>query len=128
MIDKVGAIILHDKKMLVGRNWGKEVFFIPGGKREPGETDEQTLHREVKEELDVAVKKSKFYKEFNTRNYNDTADLRVRAYFTEVSGEPKPTSEVEELMWVGKDFEKKKQLLATALLVIIPSLIKDGLL
>jgi 8-oxo-dGTP pyrophosphatase MutT (NUDIX family) len=33
---------------------GKTKYYIPGGKRENGESDEQTLIREIAEELSVA--------------------------------------------------------------------------
>ena len=42
MIDKVGGIIIKNKKVLVVRKKTKEnfpEFIIPGGKRETGETD-----------------------------------------------------------------------------------------
>ena len=44
MIDKVGGIILKDKKILVQRkNNNREECIIPGGKRENNETDIETL-------------------------------------------------------------------------------------
>jgi 8-oxo-dGTP diphosphatase len=55
MIDKIGAIILQSRKMLITRKTNVDVFFIPGGKREEGETDVETLRREVFEELGVTA-------------------------------------------------------------------------
>ena len=34
---------------------GKDVYYVPGGKRKTGETDQQALRREVKEELGVEI-------------------------------------------------------------------------
>jgi 8-oxo-dGTP pyrophosphatase MutT (NUDIX family) len=34
---------------------GKTKYYIPGGKRESGESDEQTLIREIAEELSVTI-------------------------------------------------------------------------
>jgi 8-oxo-dGTP diphosphatase len=55
LIDKIAWIRLADGKILSTRSRGKDVYYLPGGKREPGETDVQTLVREVREELDVAI-------------------------------------------------------------------------
>ena len=55
IIDKLAFIYLKDAKVLMARSRGKDIFYIPGGKREGNETDEQALMREVSEELNVAI-------------------------------------------------------------------------
>ena len=48
MIDKVGGIILNDKKILVQRKRNNRIeCIIPGGKRENNETDFETLKKEI---------------------------------------------------------------------------------
>lgn len=53
VIDKLAWIELQGGKILSTRSHGKDAYYIPGGKREPGETDRETLMREVAEELSV---------------------------------------------------------------------------
>ena len=61
MIDKVGGVILKDKKILVQRKKNnREECIIPGGKREGNETDFETLKRELDEELDVELLNAEF--------------------------------------------------------------------
>ncbi|MGK5450780.1 NUDIX hydrolase [Streptomyces radiopugnans] len=55
LIDTVAWVHLRDGTVLGARTRGKELFYIPGGKRHAGESDEQTLLREVEEELTVAI-------------------------------------------------------------------------
>ena len=54
-IDKLALILVRDRKQLVARSKGKAAFFTPGGKREAGESDEDALVRECKEELTVEI-------------------------------------------------------------------------
>jgi 8-oxo-dGTP pyrophosphatase MutT (NUDIX family) len=54
-IDKIAWILLEDGKILSTRSRGKDVYYLPGGKREPGESDLDTLVREIDEELAVAI-------------------------------------------------------------------------
>ncbi len=53
VIDKLAWIFIKDGKLLMVRSKGKELFYLPGGKREAGESDEQALVREIKEEISV---------------------------------------------------------------------------
>ena len=46
---------LEHGRIVCARPRGGDVFCIPGGKRERGESDMQTLLREVSEELAVAL-------------------------------------------------------------------------
>jgi len=52
---KVAFVHVKDRKVLVALNRGNDTWFLPGGQREAGETEEQTLIREVKEELAVDI-------------------------------------------------------------------------
>ena len=51
LIDKIAWIELADGKILSTRSRGKDVYYLPGGKREPGESDIDALVRELREEL-----------------------------------------------------------------------------
>lgn len=61
-IEVVAAVVVHQDKILcVQRGDGKYAYVsrkyeFPGGKVEAGETEENALLREIKEELDMAIK------------------------------------------------------------------------
>ncbi|MBQ9276273.1 MAG: NUDIX domain-containing protein [Clostridia bacterium] len=50
---RVGAIILHDKKILALKNDLTPYYFLPGGRVKLHETAENAIRRELKEELGI---------------------------------------------------------------------------
>lgn len=56
------GIMLKNNKILVCKNIKKNnnYYYLPGGHIEFGESAEKALERELKEELDLSVKKTKF--------------------------------------------------------------------
>lgn len=76
------------------------LFYCVGGKVEKGETDEQALVREVKEEVNVELVASsiKYVKTF----YGPAPDgrpMRMACYDAKYRGTIVPSSEVEEIAW-----------------------------
>ncbi len=127
MIDVVGGVIINEGKLLVVRSKGRDTFFLPGGTRETGESDLDTLEREIMEETSLIVKNSIFYTAFVTRNNDNTKELNATVYLAETDGVASPDTEIEEIAWIDrKDFSGYK--LSNVLKVIIPKLIKDKIL
>ncbi|MBK1895992.1 NUDIX hydrolase [Chryseobacterium paridis] len=103
-IDKLAWIEIKDKSILSTKSYGKEKYYIPGGKREAGETDEQALIREIYEELSVTI-------DHNSLNYIGTFEaqahghpegvkVRMTCYSGNYLGELKASSEIEEIRWL----------------------------
>jgi 8-oxo-dGTP pyrophosphatase MutT (NUDIX family) len=55
LIDVVAWICVRDARLLVTRTRGRDAYYLPGGKRELGESDWQALARETREELDIEL-------------------------------------------------------------------------
>ncbi|MGS0730286.1 NUDIX hydrolase, partial [Shewanella sp. 0m-11] len=72
---------------------------MPGGKREAGESDEQALVREIKEELSVELKPSTIeYMNTFTAQADGKAEgvsVKLTCYFADFSGELQPDAEIE---------------------------------
>eukprot|EP00929_Paragymnodinium_shiwhaense_P001095 TRINITY_DN101312_c0_g1_i1.p1 TRINITY_DN101312_c0_g1~~TRINITY_DN101312_c0_g1_i1.p1 ORF type:complete len:372 (+),score=50.33 TRINITY_DN101312_c0_g1_i1:49-1116(+) len=104
-IDKLAWIVLRDRKHLVARSYGKDAFFTPGGKREPGESDHEALIREVEEECGVKLDPAsiKPYDVFQAQAYGKPEGTMVRltCYTASFSGELTPSQEIEELQWIS---------------------------
>ena len=105
LIDKIAWIQLADGKILSTRSRGKDVYYLPGGKREPGETDVQTLVREIREELDVAIApdSASHAGTFEAQAHGHAAGITVRmtCYAAEYAGTLAASSEIAELAWLS---------------------------
>jgi len=103
VIDKIAWILLRDGQVLSTRSRGKTVWYIPGGKREPGETDLEVLAREVREELsvevDVAQAKAVGVFEAQAHGHAEGVVVRMSCYAAPYRGELAPAAEIEEMAW-----------------------------
>ncbi|KAK3263790.1 hypothetical protein CYMTET_27432 [Cymbomonas tetramitiformis] len=110
-IDKLALILISNRKTLVARSRGKEVFFTPGGKREPGESDEEALVREVIEELAVEVVTStiKPYGTFQAQAFGkpEGTMVRITCFTADYKGTLTPSSEIDELKWISSSERHK---------------------
>ena len=98
----VAALIWRNGRFLICRRppdkMGGGLYELMGGKVEPGETKEQALARECREELDVTVRADSVYMEL-THEYPDmTVDLTL-FNATLVEGEPK-LLEHTDMRWI----------------------------
>lgn len=104
-IDKIALIAIADGRILAARSKSKETYYLPGGKREPGETDIETLVREIEEELSVRIRPetAAHFGTFEAAAHGKPEGVIVRmaCYTADYDGELSPASEIEELAWLA---------------------------
>jgi 8-oxo-dGTP pyrophosphatase MutT (NUDIX family)/predicted subunit of tRNA(5-methylaminomethyl-2-thiouridylate) methyltransferase len=131
-IIKVGAIIRSGKKLLVVRKVTPDAraeFIIPGGRQEKGESDRDTLERELKEELSVELQDMKHFGSFDETAIFEKMPLHMEVYEASVRGAPVCRSEIKEYAWVERDYESKGYRLGSVLSRhVIPRLVDEGLM
>ena len=110
-IDKLAFIEVKDRKVLETQSFGKDKWYIPGGKREEGESDEQALIREIKEELlvDIIPSSIKHYGTFEAQAHGKSEGtvVRMTCYTGEYEGVLSPSAEVEKLDYF--DYSKRNE-------------------
>ncbi|MFD3356279.1 NUDIX hydrolase [Streptomyces fradiae] len=103
LIDTVAWVRIEHGRILCARPRGKDVFYIPGGKREDGESDLQTLVREIEEELgvllDPATAEHVGTYEAAVPGSTPGTVVRMACYTAAYRGEPAPSGEIEETAW-----------------------------
>lgn len=135
--NKIGLLILNESgdKFLVcepGEKYEEKrvtQYLMPGGQLE-GESDIKCLQREIQEELncDMEVGNIKFINEYNDIAATPGKDVMIRLYSGKLIGEPKPSSEIGALHWIGKEDLINQKVSPIIRNKIIPDLIEKKIL
>ncbi len=103
-IDKVAWIHIRDGKILCVRSKGKDTYYLPGGKREPGETDVEVLGREIDEELSVHINPhtAVYFGTFEDQAHGKSNGVLVKmtCYTAEYEGTLTPAAEIAAMDWL----------------------------
>lgn len=133
MIDHIAGLIFNeDGQLLVLRKKtidNRKECILPGGKREENESDEQTLRRELLEELGAEIQELKYYKQYLDKAiFEEGEDFQQTTYITKLkSNNIEVRNEIKEALWIDLDYENKGILCNPTLKSkIIPDLKKDG--
>lgn len=128
MIDAIAWICIHEQKLLCVRTHGKDAFYLPGGKRELGESDEQTLMREVAEELNVQLQSETIAwfqtYEADAHGYGVGTQVRMPCYQADYKGTFQPSAEIAEMAWFGSG---ERDRCAPVNRIVIADLVQRGL-
>lgn len=104
-----GVIVNEDKKILFQKREDHPYWAIPCGKLDLGETPEEALAREMKEELNIDVEVKKFLGIYSSSEYVLSVGEAVfqpflLAYECKIiHGEPQKTAESVDYLWADPD-------------------------
>jgi 8-oxo-dGTP pyrophosphatase MutT (NUDIX family) len=129
--EKVGLIAVRGGRVLLCRKRTlTSKLILPGGRYEAGETAETCLRRELREELgDVDVDGLAFLGSYEDAAASDDPaerkTVRIDLYRGALRGEPRPCSEIVELVWFGPE-DDPAQLSPILVNIIFPDLHARG--
>jgi 8-oxo-dGTP diphosphatase len=118
-------------KLLLVRSSGKNGFYLPGGKPDPGESELDTLEREIREELGCGLDHSSltYFTTTVAQAFGkpDGVMVAVKTWRGELVGTPRPSSEVEELRYFGVQEYLEMPARAPAAVALLSKLVDEGL-
>ncbi len=112
VITVAAAVILNNQnQLLLVRKKNTQFFMQVGGKLEPNEAPEQTMLREIAEEIGVQAEIKNYIGRFETSAANEAGHQLVSyVYQVNLPDVPKIDAEIAEMKWV--DLDDQQTLLA----------------
>jgi 8-oxo-dGTP diphosphatase len=96
----IAAAVLGSRGLLlVSKRAAPEVFYLPGGKPDPGEAPLDCLRRELDEELGVRIGTAEPFAEVRAPAALEGVDMWMSVFLTRVCGVPEPAGEIAALRW-----------------------------
>jgi 8-oxo-dGTP diphosphatase len=96
----IAAAVLSSRGLLlVSKRAAPDVFYLPGGKPDPGEAPLDCLERELAEELGVAVGAAEPFAEVRAPAALEGVDMWMTVFLTRLRGVPAPAAEIAALRW-----------------------------
>ncbi|QES89046.1 NUDIX hydrolase [Rhizosphaericola mali] len=114
ILPTVALISVKEGKLLLAFSKNKNAWYLPGGKLDEGETPEDGLIREIKEELNFDLDKSqlRYFGHISAWAYGEAKDIRMEqeCFEYDLSMEIQPSHEILD----AKYFSKEEYLLQSA--------------
>jgi 8-oxo-dGTP pyrophosphatase MutT (NUDIX family) len=109
VVETANWILRDGDKILSVRSHGRDRFYLPGGKIDPGETACDAIKREINEELGVALVPDtiRVLGTFAGQGHNQPSNaiVRMTCFAADYTGTLEPAREIAEMRWLcPRDF------------------------
>lgn len=123
------ACLVHIEKeqlLLIESKKNPGIYYMPGGKLEPGETAEHALVRELEEELNIIIDPDtiRHFGDFRAQAVNQPEGVEVlnHCFFADFTGYPKASAEVASFRFFTAAGYRAQPQQAPAVLKILDAL------
>ncbi len=94
----IAAAVLDPRGLLlVSKRAAPDVYYLPGGKPEPGEQPLECLERELAEELGVGIEAAEPFAEVRAPAALERVDMWMTVFLARLAGVPAPAAEIASL-------------------------------
>lgn len=102
---QVSAVaVLRDRRVLMVTSRGRDVYYLPGGKIDPGESAAEAAAREAHEEVALVFDPGALTELFEVQTLAhgepEGRMVHMRVFLAETDGSPTPSGEVDSVHWV----------------------------
>ena len=118
-----GLVIVKQEKLLLAFSSNKQAWYLPGGKIDNNETAIEALIREVKEELNIELEKSrlKFYTHISAQAFGETTGVIMEqdCFLYELKETPRPSAEIKAIRYFNcNDYPVEKKQVPGVIMIL----------
>ncbi|MEW2289262.1 NUDIX domain-containing protein [Streptomyces sp. NPDC047841] len=95
------AVTRAGRLLVVSKQAAPDVFYLPGGKPDPGEQPLEALSRELDEELGVRPVEPRLLADVEAIAALERVPMRMTVYEAGISQAPRPAAELADLRWIS---------------------------
>ncbi|MBB2914831.1 8-oxo-dGTP pyrophosphatase MutT (NUDIX family) [Streptosporangium becharense] len=129
MLNVVAAAVIDQGRLLVvSKKVAPDVFYLPGGKPETGENPQETLVRELNEELGVAPRDMGLLGQVEDMAVLEGVPMRMTVFTVRLAGRPRPAAELAALGWTDGRDSYESRLAPAVRNQVLPLLVRAGAL
>ncbi|HLB51582.1 hypothetical protein A3F07_01620 [candidate division WWE3 bacterium RIFCSPHIGHO2_12_FULL_38_15] len=131
-IHKAAGLIIVDKKLLLEKSGGQDIYVVPGGRIEEGEISQETLVRELFEEFKITANQSdfEFFGSYIVKNAKiEGSKVKMETFLVKKwVGDIQIDNEIESIAWVDSSNSQNLKISPFAVDIVIPLLNKKDLI
>ena len=129
MLVVVGAAIVQKGRLLlVSKRAAPDVFYLPGGKLDEGESTTSALVRELREELGIVPRSLSPFAEVRELAALELVPMQMTVFLVGIDGVPRARSEIVDLAWFDPVERFRGRIAPAVEKHVVPQLQQRGLL
>ena len=132
LIPATALLVVHERKLLLAFSSRNLAWYLPGGKVDAGESAEEALVREVREELNCNLNTNElnWFMEVVAPAFGepDGHTIQQQCFFYHGNMNPEASGEIIELRFFSKDAYMREPTKVIGVIMVMDELKKEGYL
>ncbi|ULQ53636.1 NUDIX hydrolase [Flavihumibacter fluvii] len=132
VIPAAALLVVHERKLLLAYSSRKSAWYLPGGKVDAGESAEEALVREIREELNchLDINNLGWFMEVVAPAFGEPEGYTIQqqCFFYHGNLDPQASGEISELRFFSKEAYLKEPQKVVGVLMVLDELKKEGYL
>ena len=127
-----GLVVIKNRKLLLAFSNNKRAFYLPGGKCDQEESSEETLLREIREELNLHLENHElqFYTHISAPAFGEYPAIMMEqdCYLHELNQTPNPGGEIGQIQYFDSEAYSTQASQVPGVIMIMQQLKNDNLI